>query len=237
MTNFGDDVGVVDEAGGFGAEELGTLVEDGVAAVGDEARKDDEAVVDFDWSRVAGADNIHMGTRADPTAREDGLRGGGDGADNVRIGDGGFRGEGRGGGDAELFGEPGGEGFGASGRAAPDPDGFEWPYFRDGAGVGLRLFPVTENGEAASVGAGKCVGGDGAGGGSADGGDFAGVGDAEWSSGVWVEEDDEALVGLDATGKVAVEDADELGSESSVGAEGSRHDAKEAAFGEGENGT
>ena len=59
--------------------------------------------------------------------------------------------------------------------------------------------------------------------------------DADRGTGFGVEEQDETLMGLDAFGKVLVEDADELGTEGGVCPHSSGHDAEEAAFGEGED--
>jgi len=236
LADLGGDVGVVDEAGGSGAEELGTVGEDAGAAVGDEAGADDEIVVDFGWTCGAGADDVDVGSGMDPCAFENGLGGGGKGADDVGIGDRGFRAGGDGDGDGKLSRGMLGELNGAMQGATPDGDGFERTDPGDGTGVGCSLFAVAEQSKARGVGTGQGVGGYGRGGGGADGGDLTGMCDADRGSGVGVEEDDEALVGRDAFGEVFVEDADELGAEGRAGAERAGHDAEETALGERQDG-
>jgi hypothetical protein len=204
LADFGGDVGVGNEAGGFGAEELSALCQDAFAAVGDEAGANDQVVIDFGGAGDARSDQVDVRPWANPGAFEDGLLGGGYGADDIGAGDSlldGWRGGDGDGGDLGL--EGGGEGAGLFRGAAPEEDAFERTDFGDGAGVSGGLLARAEDGETAGAGEREGIGCDGAGGGRADGGDLAGVEDADGGAGFRMEEDDEALVGLDAAVRIA----------------------------------
>lgn len=213
FSDFSCDVIVSDQAGFFGSEEFGALAEDSFAAVGDEARTDDEVVVDFDRAGVARSDYVQMCAGLNPGAFDYRFGCGSYRADDVGLFHGFLR---RIGGDrADALSE----GFGSVRVASPDEDLFDLSDLRDGSGVGEGLLSSADDGEAGGVRVRQCVGRDSACRGGANGCHFSGVDDADGRSALRIEENDKALMRLNAKIGVAVEDGDQFGSEGFVGPE------------------
>ena len=56
LTDFGNDVFIADQARRLGSQKLRALVQNTFTAIGKETRAEDQGVVDFGRSRVAGSD-------------------------------------------------------------------------------------------------------------------------------------------------------------------------------------
>ena len=88
LADLGDDMVVVDEAGGLGVQELRALGQHARPIVGDEAGARDEVVGDFGGSGPAGADGVDVSAVTHLVGEEDRGWRGGHGANDIRPGDG-----------------------------------------------------------------------------------------------------------------------------------------------------